>query len=54
MRLQTSMQSILANIFRIDLLRLSAGICEATASTAANVVTSQSFGTILTQVRSVR
>ena len=37
MQLQTSMQSILVNIFRIGLLRLSAGIYKATSSTAANV-----------------
>ena len=38
MQLQTSMQSILVTIFRIGLLRLSAGTYEATALTAANVV----------------
>ena len=38
MRLQTLMRSILVNIFRIGLLRLSAGTYEATSSTAANVV----------------
>ena len=31
MQLQTSMQSILINIFRIDLLQLSAGTYEATS-----------------------
>ena len=34
MQLQTSMQSILAKIFRIGSLRLSAGTYEATASAA--------------------
>ena len=38
MRLLTLMQSILVSIFRIGLLRLSAGTYEATSSTAANVV----------------
>ena len=38
MKLQTSVQSILVSIFRIDLLRLSAGSYEASSSTAANVV----------------
>ena len=38
MKLQTSVQSILVSIFRIGLLRLSAGTYEATSSTAANVV----------------
>ena len=38
MRLQTVMQSILVSIFRIGLLRLSAGTYEATSSTATNVV----------------
>ena len=37
MKLQTSMQSILVSIFRLGLLRLSAGTYEATSSTAANV-----------------
>ena len=37
MLLQTSEQSILVNIFRIGLLRLSAGTYEATASTATGV-----------------
>ena len=36
------------SIFRLGLLRLSAGTYEATSSTATNV--SQSFGTILTNV----
>ena len=36
--MQTSVQSILVSIFRIGLLRLSARTCEATASTATNVV----------------
>ena len=38
MQFQTSMHSILANIFRIGLLRLSAGTYEAIVSTAAAVV----------------
>ena len=38
MHLQTSIQSILVGIFRTGLLRLSASTYEATASTAANVV----------------
>ena len=38
MQLQTLMQSILVSIFRIGLLRLSAGPHEATSTTAANVV----------------
>ena len=38
MQLQTSTQSILVNILRKGVLRLSACICEATASTAAAVV----------------
>ena len=38
MKLQTSVQSILLSIFRIGLLRLSAGTYEATSSTAANAV----------------
>ena len=38
MKLQTSVHSILVSIFRIGLLRLSAGTYEATSSTAANVV----------------
>ena len=38
MQLQTSMQIILVNIYRIGLLRLSAGAYAATASTAAAVV----------------
>ena len=53
MQLQTSMQSILVSIFCLGLLRLSTGTYKATASTAANVVTSQSFATILTHVRSI-
>ena len=36
MKLQTSVQSILVSIFRVDLLRLSAGTNEATSSTATN------------------
>ena len=38
MKLQTSVQSILVSIFRIGLLRLSAGTYEATSSTAGKVV----------------
>ena len=38
MKLQTSVQSILVSVFRIGLLRLSAGTYEATSSTAANIV----------------
>ena len=38
MKLQDSAQSILVNIFRLGLLCLSAGTCEATSSTAANLV----------------
>ena len=38
MQLQTSMQNILAHIFRIGLLPLSAGTYKATVSTAAAVV----------------
>ena len=38
MQLQTSMQSILANILRIGLVQLSAGTYEAIASTAAAVL----------------
>ena len=38
MKLQTSVLSILVRIFRIGLLRLSAGTCEATSSSVANVV----------------
>ena len=38
MQFQTLMQSILANIFCTGLLRLSAGTYEATALTAAAVV----------------
>ena len=38
MKLQALVQSILISIFRLDLLRLSAGTHEATSSTAANVV----------------
>ena len=38
MKLQTSVQSILVSIFRLGLLRLSAGTDEAISSTAANVV----------------
>ena len=38
MKLQTSVQSILVIIFRIDFLRLSSGTYEATFSTAANLV----------------
>ena len=53
MEFQTSKQSILVSIFCLGLLRLLAGTYKATASTAANVVTSQSFGTNLTHVRSV-
>ena len=37
MKLQTSEQSILVSVFRIGLLRLSAGTYEATSSTAAVV-----------------
>ena len=48
MKLQTSMQSILVSIFRVGLLRLSAGTYEAIAASV-----SQSFGTILTYVHSV-
>ena len=45
------MQSILVSIFRIGLLRLSAGTYEATSSTAANVVSH--LERVLTHVRSV-
>ena len=38
MKLQASVRSILVSIFRIGLLRLSAGPHEATSSIAANVV----------------
>ena len=38
MKLQTSVQSILVSIFRLSLLRLSAGTYEVTSSKAANVV----------------
>ena len=38
MQLLASMQSILVSIFRIGLLRLSAGTEEATPSTAANLL----------------
>ena len=38
LKLLTSVQSILATIFRVGLLRLSAGTYEATSSTAVNVV----------------
>ena len=38
MKLQTSVQRILVSIFRIGLLRLSAGTYKATSSTAAGVV----------------
>ena len=38
MQLQASMQSISVSIFRLGLLRLSAGTYEATFSTAANLV----------------
>ena len=38
MKLQTSVQSILVSIFRIGLLRLSAGTSEDNSSTAANAV----------------
>ena len=38
MKLQASVLSILINIFRLGLLRLSAGTYEAISSTAANVV----------------
>ena len=38
MKLQTSVQSISVSIFRIGLLRLSAGTYEANSSTAANAV----------------
>ena len=38
MKLQASVQSILAGIFRVRLLRLSAGAYEATSSIAANVI----------------
>ena len=37
MKLQTSVQSILVSLFRLSLLRLSAGTYEATSFTAANV-----------------
>ena len=37
MKSQTSVQSILVSIFRVGLLRLSAGTYEATSSTAAYV-----------------
>ena len=55
MQLQTSKQSILASIFCIGLLWLSAGTYKATASTAADVVTSlviwNDFGHRWAQVR---
>ena len=38
MQSQTSMQSILANIFRLDLLRLTAGAYEATVSSDAALI----------------
>ena len=38
MKLQALVQSILVSIFRLGLLRLSAGTYEATSSAAANVV----------------
>ena len=38
MKLQASLQSFLVSIFRLGLLRLPAGTCEATFSTVANVV----------------
>ena len=38
MKLQASVLSILVSIFRLGLLRLSAGTYEATCSTAANIV----------------
>ena len=38
MQLQAPMQSILVSIFRIGLLRLSAGTYEATSSTIVNLV----------------
>ena len=38
MKLHASVQNILVSIFRLGLLRLSAGTYEATSSTAANVV----------------
>ena len=38
MQLQNLLQSILVNIFREDLLSFPAGMCEATALTAAAVV----------------
>ena len=50
MHFQTSMQSILVNIFRTGLLRLSSDTYEATASTAAAVV---SIETALAHFRSV-
>ena len=45
------MQSILASIFRLGLLRLLAGTHEAISSTATNLVSY--LGTILIHVRSV-
>ena len=38
MQLQAAVQSILVNIFRLGLLRLSAGTYKAISSTAANLV----------------
>ena len=38
MKLQASVQSILVSIFRLGLLRLSAGTYEATSSTAVNEI----------------
>ena len=38
MHLQTSMQSVLVSIFRIGVLRLSAGTYGATSSTVASIV----------------
>ena len=38
MKLQASVLSSLVTVFRLSLLRLSAGAYEATSSTAANVV----------------
>ena len=43
MKLQTSVQSILVRIFRLGLLRLSAGTYEATSSTAAVVSDLEQF-----------
>ena len=38
MKLQASVQSILVSIYRLGLLRLSAGTYEATSSTVADVI----------------